>query len=260
MSIDWKKKDQEEQARIRERQKSIDALHSRYRLTSSAPSQKTTLASLFSSPFRNAGGGGSGGASAKREQISKFQTQLQQATLRKSQLQLQLGLGSGLESQRMIERTLEELSQQIGVVSEALEQVQQNTAFNHEQNLDRLDGLRVQIRRESERLMRTIRTVRESSNCDLNDPTTYIYCIELIYKLLFKIFVFLSQLVFVVGNSFKRFLSYMPFPFSVTCSFAFSARGFTALTTCLDTSLDTLLAYLPPTPLIIPITSPKSIS
>ena len=219
MSIDWKKKDQEEQMRIRERQKGIDALHSRYRLTSSAPAQKTTLASLFSSPFRNAGGGGSGGggsggagsggagsggAGAKGSQL-----QLQ------TQLAPRLGLGLGRESQRMIERTLEELSQQIGVVSEALEQVQQNTAFNHEQNLDRLDSLRVQIRRESERLMRTIITVRESSNCDLADPTTYIYCIELIYKLLFKIFVFLSQLVFVVGNSFKRFLSYMPFPFSI---------------------------------------------
>lgn len=232
MSINWRERDEKEQKRIRERQKDMNSLHRRMSL--SAPSQRTTLASLFSNPFSASGGGrvgdsaGTGAVSGSGEQISRLQTQLQKAKLEKSQLQSQLqsqliglGRGSGVDSQQMIERKLEELSQQIGAVAEALDQVQQNTAFNHEQNLDRLDGLRVQIRNESERLMRTMKTVRETSNCDLRDPTTYIYCIELIYKLLFKIFVFLCQLVFVVGKSFKRFLSYMPFPFSILVFIAY---------------------------------------
>jgi hypothetical protein len=220
---DWKsihaKQEKEEKERIRKRQENIDAMHRehRQRMTSSAPSQRTNLASLFSNPFRIANAGGGSGAS----EIVRLQSQLQQSRLQQSQLQSQLRVGTSANSQLMIERKLEELSQQIGAVAEALEQVQQNTAFNHEQTLDRLEGLRVQIRQESERLMRTMRTIRERSNCDLRDPRTYIYCIELIYKLLFKIFVFLCQLVFVVGNSFKRFLSYMPFPFSILVFIAY---------------------------------------
>jgi len=120
-----------------------------------------------------------------------------------------------------LERRMEEVASQVGLLSEVINQIGGDVRVNHEANLDRLDGLKSQITRENEKLMRVIRSVRQTSNCNLGDPTTYIYCIELIYKLIFKLFVFLCQLVFVVGNSFKGFLSHMPFPFSLLVFIAY---------------------------------------
>jgi len=129
------------------------------------------------------------------------------------------------ESDVRLERGIEEIRSQVGLLSEAVNQIGGDVRVNHEANLDRLDGLRAQITRENEKLMRVIRSIRERSNCDLRNPTTYIYCIELIYKLIFKIFVFLCQLVFVVGNSLKGFLSHMPFPFSLLVFIAYIFEG-----------------------------------
>ena len=125
------------------------------------------------------------------------------------------------EGDRRLERRVEEVAEQIGLVAGAVDQIGADVRANNEVNLDRLDGLRAQITRENQKLMRVIRNIRERSNCDLSVPTTYIYCIKLIYKLIFSIFVFLCQLVFVVGNSFKGFLSHMPFPFSLLVFIAY---------------------------------------
>jgi hypothetical protein len=69
--------------------------------------------------------------------------------------------------------------------------------------------------------MGAIRDIRRESDCDLSNPATYIYCLKLMYELIFKIFKFLCELVFVVGNSFKQFLSHMPFPFSLLVFIAY---------------------------------------
>jgi hypothetical protein len=196
---DWKalhaKKDLEEQTRIRERQKVADNLHRQYRLSSSAPSQKTTLASLFSGSTYHPGGGG---------ELRQRQTALAQP-----------------QDRVRLEQGMEALRDQIGVISDVLFGINQNIEQNHHANLDRFDGLKAQITRENRRLMAAVRDIRRESDCDLSDPTTYIHCLKLMYVLIFRIFKFLCELVFVVGNSFKRFLSHMPFPFSLLVFIAY---------------------------------------
>ena len=202
---DWKavyaKKDQEEQIRIRERQKIMDDLQRQHRLSSSVPSQKTAFASLFSaSTYQPAGGGSSAGV--RQRQSASVLVDPQARDIR-------------------LERGLEELRDQVGVISQVLSGIDQNIVQNHHVNLDRFDGLKAQITRENQRLMTAITTIRRESDCDLSDPTTYIYCLKLIYVLIFRIFKFLCELVFVVGNSFKDFLSHMPFPFSLLVFIAY---------------------------------------
>jgi hypothetical protein len=174
------------------------------RLSLSAPSQQTTFTSLFSGSSYHPSGGGGGGANAELRQrhISAVALERQPQGVR-------------------VERSVEELREQLGVISQVLHGIDQNIVQNHHANLDRFDGLREQITRDNRRLMDAIGTIRRESNCDLSDPTTYIYCVELMYVLIFRIFKFLCQLVFVVGNSFKDFLGIMPFPFSLLVFIAY---------------------------------------
>jgi hypothetical protein len=170
------------------------------RLSLSAPSQQTTLASLFSSSSYRPSGGG--------------------AELRQRPISASLLVEPQARDIR-VERGIEELREQVSVISQVLHGIDQNIVQNHDANLDRFDGLRAQITRENRRLMGAIRDIRRESDCDLRNPTTYIYCIGLIYILIFRIFKFLCELVFVVGNSFKGFLSHMPFPFSLLVFIAY---------------------------------------
>jgi hypothetical protein len=170
------------------------------RLSSSAPSQKTTFASLFSGSSYPGSGGG---------------TELRQRHISAT------ALVEPHARDLAVERGIERLSDQMGVISQVLHGIDQNIEQNHHTNLDRFDGLRAQITRENQRLMGAIRSIRRESDCDLSDPTTYIHCLKLIYILIFRIFKFLCELIFVVGNSFKDFLSHMPFPFSLLVFIAY---------------------------------------
>ena len=210
---DWKalhaKKDQEEQERIRERQKIANDLQRKHRLTSSAPSQKTAFASLFS-------GYHSGGELRQRPALVQAQALMQPQALVQPQALMQ-----PQARDVRLEHGIERLSDQMSVISQVLHGIDQNIEQNHHANLDRFDGLRAQITRENQRLMSAIRHIRRESDCNLSDPTTYIHCLKLIYILIFRIFKFLCELVFVVGNSFKEFLTHMPFPFSLLVFIAY---------------------------------------
>ena len=183
---DWKavyaKRDMLEAQRHRKTQKNTANLQRR--LSSSANSHRRTLSLLFSNPFSG---------SSVTQPVSS----------------------------RRIESSIEELRSQVGVISEVLHGIERNIENNHEAQLDRLDAVKAQISRESQRLMAAIRTIRQRSNCDLSDPSTYIYCLQLIYILIFRIFKFLCELVFLLGNSFKDFLCHMPFPFSLLVFIAY---------------------------------------
>jgi hypothetical protein len=205
-TTDWKAKYAKRDLIEAERQKQHrDELR---RLSLSSPSQQTTFASLFSgSSYHPSGGGGSGAAAELRQRHISALALEPPAPHARSDIR--------------VERGLEELREQVGIISQVLHGIDQNIVQNHDANLDRFDGLRAQITRENQRLMSAIRTIRRESDCDLSDPTTYIYCIGLIYVLIFRIFKFLCELVFVVGNSFKGFLSHMPFPFSLLVFIAY---------------------------------------
>jgi hypothetical protein len=186
----YAEQDKKEQERIRRQHSNMI----QRQVSRSAPSQRATLSSLFTNPFTP-----HPGSEVRRPAFMPV---------------------SGNPELRL-ERRLEEVAGQVGLLSDVIHQINGDVRLNQEVNLDRLDGLRAQITRENEKLSRIIRSVRQRSNCDLRNPTTYIYCIELIYKLIFKIFVFLCQLVFVVGNSMKGFLNHMPFPFSLLVFIAY---------------------------------------
>lgn len=192
MSIDWRERDRKERERLRKSQEEIDSIQRR--MTSSAPSQRPAWSSLFSSAAL--------APSSHRPVYSR-------------------GIVPAADPNLRLERRMEEVAGQVGLLSEVVNQIGTDVRVNHEVNLDRLDGLKAQITRENQKLMRVMKSVRDRSNCDLTNPSTYIYCIELIYKLIFTIFVFLCQLVFVVGNSFKGFLNHMPFPFSLLVFIAY---------------------------------------
>ena len=167
-------------------------------------SDQTTVDSLFRGSSYRPGGGGS--AELRQRHISALALETPTRHAR---------------SDIRLERGLEELREQVGVISQVLYGIDQNIVQNHHANLDRFDGLNSQITRENQRLMTAITTIRRESDCDLSDPTTYVYCVGLIYILIFRIFKFLCQLIFVVGNSFKGFLTHMPFPFSLLVFIAY---------------------------------------
>ena len=119
---------------------------------------------------------------------------------------------------------LQDLRSQVGIISEVINQIDTNIIHNNEVHLDRLDRLKDQITRENQKLMTAIRNIRHKTKCNLKDPTTYIRCIEFIYRLIFNIFVFLCHLTFVVGNSFNTFLSHLPFPFSILVMLSYALQ------------------------------------
>uniref|UniRef100_A0A6C0D0P3 Uncharacterized protein n=1 Tax=viral metagenome TaxID=1070528 RepID=A0A6C0D0P3_9ZZZZ len=169
-------------------------------LSRSAPTQAPSWSSLIS------GSSHPGGVEPRQRRISALALETRAPHARSD-------LGT--------ERSLEELRDQMGVISQVLHGIDQNIVHNHHASLDRFDGLREQITRENRRLMSAIGTIRRESNCDLSNPTTYIYCLKLIYVLIFRIFKFLCELIFVVGNSFKEFLGHMPFPFCLLVFIAY---------------------------------------
>jgi len=191
----WKayyaEEDRKEKERIKKQEKEI--ADTQRQLSRSAPSQRT--GSLFSNLFS----GSHSGSEVRRPALVPARA------------------GSELR----LERDVEELRSQIGLISEVLHGIDRNVEHNQQANLDRFDGLKAQITRENRRLMTAIGTIRYESDCELSDPTTYIHCISLIYLLIFRIFKFLCELVFVVGNSFKGFLGIMPFPFSLLVFIAY---------------------------------------
>jgi hypothetical protein len=132
----------------------------------SAPSQAPSWSSLFSGSSYHPGGGGGSGAQLRQRHISALALETPAPHAR---------------SDIRLERGLEELREQVGVISQVLHGIDQNIVQNHDANLDRFDGLRAQITRENQRLMGAIRTIRRESNCDLSNPTTYIHCLKLIY-------------------------------------------------------------------------------
>ena len=105
------------------------------RLSLSAPSQQTTLASLFSSSSYRPSGGG--------------------AELRQRPISASLLVEPQARDIR-VERGIEELREQVSVISQVLHGIDQNIVQNHDANLDRFDGLRAQITRENQRLMGAI--------------------------------------------------------------------------------------------------------
>ena len=143
MSIEWRERDRKERERQRKSQEEIDSIQRR--MTSSAPSQRPSWSSLFSSAAL--------APSSHRPVYSR-------------------GIVPAADPNLRLERRMEEVAGQVGLLSEVVNQIGTDVRVNHEVNLDRLDGLKAQITRENQKLMRVMKSVRDLSNCDLTNPST----------------------------------------------------------------------------------------